>query len=29
VTSTKFLDRIATSLGLEIQVVNAIEGDQA
>lgn len=29
VTSTKFLDRIATALGLEIQVINEIEGDQA
>lgn len=29
VTSTKFLDRIAASLGLEVRVVNEIEGDQS
>lgn len=28
VTSTKFLDRVAVALGLEVQVINEIDGDQ-
>lgn len=29
VTSTKFLDRVAKALGLQVEVVNEVEGDQA